>query len=128
MSQPTTYQCVKLGMNLEYLRGVATSSIKLSSSLASYPDLMENLPTQRYDVAKVMAVIRSLLIQLEEMGLGQSLAAADQLRPMLGQVEAFINENPTSSSIVLQDGFANKIVMAAKQISLVLKQELAARN
>lgn len=114
-------------MNLEYLQGVTSSSIKLTANLASFPELTENLPTQRFDATKVMAVVRSLLIQLEEMGLRETRSAADALAPMLTQVETYINENPTSSSIVLQDGFANKLVSVAKQISLVLKQELGSR-
>jgi hypothetical protein len=127
MPQLSHYQYVKLGMNLEYLRGVTSSSIKLTANLASFPELMENVPAQRFDATKVMAVIRSPLIQLEEMGLRETRSAADALAPMLTQVETYINENPTSSSIVLQDGFANKLVSVAKQTSLVLKQELASR-
>lgn len=127
MPQISPYQYVKLGMNLEYLQGVTSSSIKLTANLASFPELTENLPTQRFDATKVMAVVRSLLIQLEEMGLRETRSAADALAPMLTQVETYINENPTSSSIVLQDGFANKLVSVAKQISLVLKQELGSR-
>lgn len=127
MPQISPYQYVKLGMNLEYLQGVTSSSIKLTANLASFPELTENLPTQRFDATKVMAVVRSLLIQLEEMGLRETRSTADALAPMLTQVETYINENPTSSSIVLQDGFANKLVSVAKQISLVLKQELGSR-
>lgn len=128
MPQSTAYQYVKLGMNLEYLRGITSSSVKVTSRVVPFPDLTENLPAQRFDATKVMAVSRSLLIQLEEMGLQESLSAAEAIRPMLAQVESFINENPTSSSIVLQDGFADKLVGIAKQISLVLKQELASRG
>jgi hypothetical protein len=125
MSQPTKYQFVKLGMNLEYLRGISSASIAVTSGLAPFPDLAANQPAERFEAAKVIAGLRSLLIQLEELGLPQSLAAAAEFRPMMAQMEAYISQNPASEPIVLQDGFANKLVNVAKQVSLVLKQELA---
>lgn len=127
MSQPTNYQYVKLGMNLEYLRGIASSSVALSASLAAFPELTENLPAQRCAATKVAAVLKSLLIQLEDMGLRQTFAAAAEFRPMLAQLEAYLSQNPTPESIVLQDSFANTLVRVAKQVSLVLKQELGSQ-
>ncbi len=127
MSQVTKYQYVKLGMNLEYLRGLSTASVALTSSLAAYPNLAANLPAQRSDASKVISVIKSLLIQLEELGAMQSLAAAGELRPMVAQMEAYLSEAPAARTIVLQDGFANQIVGVAKAVSLVLKQEFGSQ-
>ena len=127
MSQPTKYQYVKLGMNLEYLRGISTASIVLSTKLVAFPDLKENLPAQRFAASKVIEVLKSLLIQLDEMRLPQTLAAAAEYRPMLAQIEAFTSQSPIPGSVVLQDSFANKLVSVAKQVSLVLKHELASQ-
>jgi hypothetical protein len=124
MSQPTNCQYVKLGMNLEYLRGISSTSILLGTSLVAFPELMENLPAQRFAATKVVAVLKSLLIQLEEMRLQQTLTAAAEFRPMLAQVEAYISQQPNPGAIVLQDGFANRLASVAKQVSLALKLEL----
>ena len=125
MSQATSYQFVKLGMNLEYLRGISSTSLTLTTGLVAFPELAENLPAERFAAPKVVAVLKSLLIQLEEMQLQRTLAAAAEFRPMLAQVEAYIGQNPTiPEPIVLQDGFANRLVSLAKQVSLTLKQEL----
>jgi hypothetical protein len=124
MTQSTNYQYVKLGMNLEYLRGLNSVSILLATSLVAFPHLMENLPAQRYSVSKLVEVLRSLLIQLEEMGLTQTLAAAANFRPMLAEMEAYLGQTPNPQSAILQDHFANKLAQVAKQVALVLKQEL----
>ena len=42
--QPTAYQYVKLGSNLEFLRGISTVSVMQTTSLAAWPSLMENPP------------------------------------------------------------------------------------
>ena len=40
--QPTAYQYVKLGSNLEFLRGISTVSVMQTTSLAACPNLMDN--------------------------------------------------------------------------------------
>jgi hypothetical protein len=126
MTPATPYQYVKLGMNLEYLRGTSSVSILLGTSLVAFPHLMENLPATRYSVMKVVEVLRSLLIQLQELGLSQSLAAAEGFRPMLADMEAYVKQTPSPEAAILQDHFANKLALLAKQVSLAVKQELAA--
>ncbi|MCU0873092.1 MAG: hypothetical protein MUE50_12195 [Pirellulaceae bacterium] len=127
MSQPTNYQYVKLGMNLEYLRGISTASVAVTTNLDAYPDLAANLPAHRLEATRVIAVLKSLLIQLEEMDLQHSLAAATEFRPMMAQMETYISQNRGPAPIVLQDGFANKLAGVAKQVSLVLKEELGSQ-
>jgi hypothetical protein len=128
MSQATSYQFVKLGMNLEYLRGISSTSLMLTTGLDAFPELTENLPARRFAAPNVVAVLKSLLIQLEEMQLQRALAAAAEFRPMLAQMEAYIGQHPTTPDpIVLQDGFANRLVSLAKQVSLALKQELGSQ-
>lgn len=61
MSQPTKYQYVKLGINIEYLRGISTASLGQSASMTEFPELAENLPARRFEAVKVMAGFRSLL-------------------------------------------------------------------
>lgn len=124
MAQPTAYQYVKLGMNLEYLRGINSVSILLGTSLVAFPHLMENLPAQRYGVLKVVELLRSVLIQLEELGLKQSLDAAAGFRSMLAEMEAFLAQTPQPAGAILQDHFANKLAGLAKQVALAVKQEL----
>lgn len=126
MTQATPYQYIKLGMNLEFLRGTSSVSILLGTSLVAFPHLMENLPATRYNVMKVVEVLRSLLIQLQELGLAQSLAVAEGFRPMLAEMENYVNQTPAPAAAVLQDHFANKLALLAKQVALAVKQELAA--
>jgi hypothetical protein len=125
MSHPANYEYVKLGMNLEYLRGMSTASIAVTANLTAFPNLAANLPAHRSEATQVIAVLTSVLIQLEEMGLPQSLAAAAEFRAMTAQMEAYIRQNPAPGPTVLQDGFADKLVSVAKHVSLVLKQELS---
>ncbi len=47
MTQPTAYQYLKLGSNLEFLRGICSVSITQKTSLAALPNLMGNLPPYR---------------------------------------------------------------------------------
>jgi len=125
MHQPTAYQYVKLGMNLEYVRSINSVSILLGTSLVAFPHLMENLPGNRCSVEKVIEVLRSLLIQLEEMGLTRTLAEAAAFRPMLARMEAYASQMRDPAGAILQDHFADKLVDVAKRVTFVLKQELA---
>ncbi len=90
MTQPTPYQYAKLGSNLEFLRGICTVSLMQTTSLAAFPNLMANLPAQRYSVLRVVEGLKAVLIQLQEMELQQSLQAAEPFRPMLKEMEDYL--------------------------------------
>ena len=62
MAQPSAYQYVKLGANLEFLRGIATASVMQTTSLAAFPELMGNLAPRRISVLQVVNVLKSLLV------------------------------------------------------------------
>ena len=47
MAQPTAYQYVKLGSNLEFLRGISTVSLMQTTSLAGFPNLLDNFAPRR---------------------------------------------------------------------------------
>ncbi len=123
MADVSNYQFVKLGMNLEYLRGIATISIMQAGSLAAFPQLMDNQPDARYRVANVVNVIRAILMQLESLGLKDSRAAAEALLPMLGEMEQALASTPQPQSMTLRDHFADKLVAHARNISLAVKEE-----
>jgi hypothetical protein len=124
MPQPTPYQYVKLGSNLEFLRGVSTASILQATSLAAFPGLLENLPNRRYSVANVVNVVKSLLVQLEEMGLHQSLRAAEPLRPMLKEMEEYQARLKPPQYAFLNDPFAERLVAFSKQLGSAVRSEL----
>ncbi|OHB80460.1 MAG: hypothetical protein A2W31_16735 [Planctomycetes bacterium RBG_16_64_10] len=126
MQQPTAYQYVKLGMNLEYVRSIHSASILLGTSLVAFPHLMENLPGNRCSVERIIEVLRSLLIQLDEMGFTRTLAEAAAFRPMLARMEAYVSQTRDPAGTILQDHFADDLVDIAKRVTAVLKQELAA--
>jgi len=126
MPQPTPYQYVKLGSNLEVLRGIATISVMQTTSLAACPCLMENLSAQRYSVLHVANVIKSLLVQLEEMGLIHSLNVAEAFRPMLAEMEKFLSTQAAPQNAKLNDPFAERLVALSKQLGSAIRSELAA--
>jgi len=127
MAQPTAWQYVKLGSNLELLRGVSSVSLMQTTSLVAFPNLMENLPARRYSVVRVVEALKSLLILLEEMKLEQSLAQAQHLRPMLKEMEDYLAQTAAPDSAYLHDHFAERLVELSKYVALALKQELGAR-
>ncbi len=95
MPLPTGYQYAKLGSNLEYLLGICSASLAGTTDLAAFPDLRENLPTQRYLVANVVEVLRSLMVQLHELQLPLSCQAANPFQPMLKEMGDFLAKSPT---------------------------------
>ena len=124
----TLYQYVRLGMNLEYLRGIATVSIMQSGSMAEFPQLMANLPAQRYNVLTVVGAIKALLMQLETLGLTESAAAAEPLKPMCAEMEQALAQVRIQSDLTLRDHFADKLVVIAKTVSLAVKEETAKKS
>ena len=124
MTQPTPYQYVKLGSNLEFLRGISTVSVMQTTSLAAFPNLMENLPATRYSVPRVVEALKALLAQLEEMDLRQSLLASGPLRAMLKEMEDYLARVKLPQSAHLNDSFAHCLVALSKQLALVLRAEL----
>jgi hypothetical protein len=128
MAELTAYQYVKLGSNLEYLRGISSVSIMQTGSLAAFPNLLENLPPTRYSVKHTVEVIRSLLVQLEEMQLKKSLETAEHFRPMLQQMEEYLSQTPNPDTAFLQDHFADRLVAITKAVAMVVKPELAEKT
>jgi hypothetical protein len=124
MAEPTAYQYAKLGSNLEYVRGISSVSLMQTTSLVAFPNLLENLPAQRFNVQHVVEAVKSTLILLEEMKLEKSLEVAANFRPMLQQMEEYLASNPNPQTAFLQDHFANTLVAIAKQVAMVMKPEM----
>lgn len=127
MPEPTAYQYAKLGSNLEYLRGITSVSLMQTTSLVAFPNLMGNLPAQRYSVPRVVEVLKSVLIQLEEMELKASLELAEHYRPMLKDMEEYLSKNPNPETAFLLDHFADRLVEIAKHMAIALKQDLSTK-
>ena len=127
MSQ-NQFQLAKLGAHVEYLRGIASVSIIPATSLVEFPQLMNNQPETRFAVTKVVETIRAMLMQLENLELTESLAAAVPLRPMVEEMEQALNASPNKNGVTLRDHFAERIVGHARLIGLALKQELSSRQ
>jgi hypothetical protein len=125
MKQSTGYQYAKLGSNLEYLRGICSVSLTPTASLKEFPDLRENVPTQRYLVANVVEVLRSLLVQVQQMNLPASQVAAQGLIPMLKEMEEFLGLSESSRAVFLDDAFAQRLVVLAKQVILAARHDLS---
>jgi hypothetical protein len=124
MMQPTVYQYVKLGSNLEFLRGICTASLMQTTSLVAFPNLMENLPAQRYSVVRVVEALKAVLVQLQEMKLVESLQAAEPFRPMIQEMEGYLAGVKTPRLARLTDQFAERLVAVSKQVTSVIRTEL----
>ncbi len=124
MSQSTAYQYVKLGSHLEFLRGISTSSIMQTKSLAAFPNLLHNLPPRRYSVVEVVTATKSLLVQLQDLGLAESLRVAEPLRPMVKSMEDYLSQQPNPRAAYLTDLFADRLVGLAVQIGTAVRTEL----
>ena len=125
MPLPTGYQYAKLGSNLEYLRGICSASLTPTGTLAAFPDLSENVPSQRYLVANVVQVLRSLLVQLQELQLPLSSQAAAPFHPMLREMEEFLAKSPAPRAAFLNDPFAQRLIVVAKQVILAARRDLS---
>lgn len=127
MAEHSMYQILKLGMNLQHLRSIASVSIIPATSLVAFPNLEENQPASRCSVRKTVELIRAVRIQLEELGLASTLAAMEPLEPMQKEMEEALSQAPEGGDLILRDHFANTIVDHIKNVLLVLKEEAGAK-
>ena len=127
MAEPTAYQYAKLGSNLEFLRGICSVSLMQTTSLVAFPNLIGNLPAQRYSVQRVVEVLKSVLIQLEEMDLKASLEIAEHYRPMLNEMDNYLGQTTNPETAFLLDHFADRLVEISKHLGVALKQDLGTK-
>jgi hypothetical protein len=128
MDTKTLYQYVKLGMNVEYLRGVCSVSIMPAKSVANFPRLVQNLPPNRFPVTRIVETLRAMMVQLEELGLDQTRAEAEQLRPLLDQMETYLSETNDPTTAFMNDSFADKLVFFINELLLALKKEASTKT
>jgi hypothetical protein len=124
MTQPTAYQYVKLGLNLEFLRGIATASVMQTTSLAAFPRLMENLSARRYSVMQVVTALKALLVQLEEMGLAESLRVAEPFRPMVKEMDEYLASQANPQLAYVTDPFAERLIALSREVAAAVRSEL----
>src|SRR5215213_9852253 len=113
---PSPSDCLKLGLHLEYLRGINSVSAATQADVRQLPYLLENQTALRYSAQKIVAVIRSLLEQLERLQWPKSLEAAKEFQPMLAEVEAYLKTSSEPESVTLLDHFANSLVRIAENV------------
>jgi hypothetical protein len=123
MTQPTNYQFVKLGSNLEYLCSVCAASVQPTSDLASYPNLIKNIPAARYSPAHVVGALKTLLILLQDLGLEQSLRLAEAFRPIIQEMETFLQQ-PNAEHSYLHHPFAERLATISKQVYSAVRSEM----
>ena len=129
MSQATLYQFVKLGTHLEFLRGIASVSIIPGTSLVAWPALMNNQPATRYSVMKVVEAMKAVQIQLQALGLTQSLQeASNRWDPLLAQMEAALAGSAQGAGVILRDEFANHLIEQTMIVIQAVKEETASRE
>ena len=127
MDPKTLYQYIKLGMNVEYLRGACSVSIMPAKTLATFPRLVENLPPNRYPVTRVVETLRAVMVQLDDLGFEQTRGEAEQLRPLLSQMETYLGESSEPTTSFMNDSFADKLVFFVNELLLALKKEASTK-
>ena len=53
---------------------------------------------------------------------------AENFRPMLAQMEEYLEKNPNPNVAFLQDHFADRLVAIAKQVGMILKPEIGEKS
>ncbi len=127
MSASTASSFLKLGLNLEYLRGIASVSDLAGRNLDPFPFLRENQPSQRYAAVRVVTVLRSLFASLESLNLKKSLEVAEGFRPMLAEVETYLGKASNPDVVTLLDHFADKLIRIADDVAASVKEEAGAK-
>ncbi len=95
-----------------------------TKSLAAFRNLINNFSPRRYAVVEVVKVVKSLLVQLQDLGLAGSLRAAEPLRPMVKSMEDYLSRQPNPRAAYLTDAFADRIVALAVQTATAVRSEL----
>ena len=121
------YRYVKLGMNIEFLRGISSVSIMPDNQLLAHPRLIANLGPNRYAVIHVVETLRAVFIQLQELQLTKTLAEAQQLLPLLKQMEDYLAQNQDPNKAFMTDAFADKLIFYVNELHRCLKAEAAAQ-
>jgi hypothetical protein len=120
---PTPYEYIKLGMNVQQLRSIASTSIFLGTSLVEFQNLEENQPNVRCSVRKTVDLLKAVKIQLEEFGFTRTLEALKPIEPMQQEMEQALSHAPGGDELILRDAFANNLVGHIKNVLIVLKEE-----
>ncbi|MEI7686749.1 MAG: hypothetical protein WCL32_17155 [Planctomycetota bacterium] len=115
---------LKLGLHLEYLRGVSSVAIQTLNDLQMFTYLLENQPALRYTAKNVVAALQSLDRILAAADLPRTQAVAAQFDPLRAEVEEFLRNNPGPNNVHLQDHFAERIVRIAEATLKTLREEM----
>ena len=125
MTPSLASQYLKLGIHLEYLRGITSITTEARANLRDVPALFENQTGRRYSAIKVVAVLKSLLALLEELDLKKSLVAVAEFRVMLAEIETYLGKHPNAPIVTLQDPFANTLVDVAERVLVAVREDIA---
>lgn len=123
MAQRSVYEFIKLGMNLQALRSIASVSIIPATSLVAFPNLEENQPALRCSVKKTVDLLKIVRVQLTEMGFRAALDAMAPLAPMQAEMEVALAQAPQGQDLILNDHFADKLITHVKNLAVLLKEE-----
>jgi hypothetical protein len=125
---PTAYEYIKLGMNVQQLRSIASTSIFLGTSLVEFENLEENQPAVRCSVYKTVNLLKAVKVQLEEFGFTRTLEMLQPIEPMQQEMEQALGHAPPGDELILRDAFANTLVGHIKNVLLVLKEEAGEKH
>ena len=76
-------------------------------------------------MVNVVEVLRSLLVQLQELQLPLSCQTAAPFQPMLKEMEGFLATSPAPRTVRLNDAFAEQLIVVAKQVILAARRDLS---
>jgi hypothetical protein len=116
-------QLLKLGLNLEYLRGIASSNVRTLGDLQNCPYLLGNQPGVRYSAENVISVIKSMMELLKSTELTKAMEVAEAYKPMAQEIEDYLAKAPVKEDVRLLDHFADKVAMIAEDVLKSLRDE-----
>lgn len=114
----------KLGLNLEYLRGINTVNMNTLCDLSPVPFLLENQPALRYSAARVADVLTSLAKILNDADLPKTRESAVPFNAMRAEIEDFLSQAPEPDAVTLRDPFADQLVSLAETVTKTAREEL----
>ena len=120
-----TEEAIRLGMLIEYLRGISSVSVTATTILDDLPELNANFAGNRYRVVDVAEVVEEVIDTLEKFECEETLAVLGDLGEKLGEMKEYLASTESADDAFLLNPFANDIISIANQIGDTILEEAA---
>ena len=125
MKSIPTDEAIRLGMLIEYLRGISSVSVTATTLLDDLPELNANFAGNRYRVMDVAEEVKELIDILEKYECEDTLAVVGDLGEKLKQMEEYLSSSPSADEAFLLNPFANDLIAIANEVGDKIMEEAA---